>query len=324
MYPYFFSFSTLFLQSLSTLTFKSRNILTPKNSSSFLLALIPTSLIFLPPLPTTIPFCESRSTSIVAPILIKDFPFFPAYPSASSKYLFDSSNDSTLTSQQYGNSFPSDVNNVSRINSEVQNRSVRSVKKSGWYSGGPMGKTSLAISLVTMAGAPDADEEARDAENMPGTGLPRFRIAPPTSTLGSFASNNDLNASTPGSSDPFAAQVGKIANAFGNNFLHFCIVCTAFNGVLRTPSESSFVTRSTLLTHTMMGLLDCCSFRTSSSPIPRNSSSINALFPLLPNSPSFSSVSPKPLPLLTSVTTKKTSPSLIAPLTTSIIPSCIL
>mmetsp|Transcript_42622 Transcript_42622/g.89417 ORF Transcript_42622/g.89417 Transcript_42622/m.89417 type:complete len:317 (-) Transcript_42622:827-1777(-) len=292
MYPNCFNLSLLFRQFLSTFTRKSRNTLTPKNSSNFPRASTPTSLIFCPPFPTTMPFCESRSTSIIAPIrtsgrffllLLFTTPYKSSSSSSSSPaYRSDSSNVSTLTSQQYGNSFPKFSNSVSRINSEAQNRSVRSVKKSGWYNGGPTGNIALAslFEIIFLVAA-----------NIAGSGLPNPRMALPTSTFGSFARRMERSATTPGSFGPSAAQVGRMAKASGRADLHFWMVWTAFAGVLTYTEEegdfffffsplfcstmlspSSSATRSTLLTHTMTGLYACRNFIIVSSGSPKSPS----------------------------------------------------
>mmetsp|Transcript_180 Transcript_180/g.347 ORF Transcript_180/g.347 Transcript_180/m.347 type:complete len:311 (+) Transcript_180:224-1156(+) len=306
---------------------------TSNKARNFSLDSIPTSLIFCPPLPTTIPTWESRSTRMVAPILMRGFCFLfrflvllllvlplllplpspsdPSSSSSSSKYRRDSSNVSTLTSQQYGSSFPNFVNSVSRIDSDAQNRSVRSVKKSGWYSGGPNGRISRASRLVTITGAAVAV-----GPNIPGTGRPSRRIEDATSTFGSFAVSIARSADTPGSFGPSAAQAGSMANASGSVARHLEMVCTAREGVLayaslllplvlpllrlRWPpspfvvspppssSSSSLAARSTLLTTTMTGRCEFRNFVMTSSPTPKYSSS--------PSSPSSSLPSTWTLP----------------------------
>ena len=82
-----------------------------KKSSNFFLASTPTSLIIWPPFPTTMPFCESLSTNIVAFIRIVGF-----FSSG-----FGSLNSVTRTSQQYGISFLSFSNKVARIISDAKN-----------------------------------------------------------------------------------------------------------------------------------------------------------------------------------------------------------
>src|SRR5208282_1473297 len=77
------------VQSRSTLTMISKNMRAPRISSSSRRAAVPISLSVRPPAPISMPLCDSRSTTTVAPILL-------SLRSASS------SNFSTLTAVENG------------------------------------------------------------------------------------------------------------------------------------------------------------------------------------------------------------------------------